>query len=922
MNMEKCKNIAQEMKLNNYFIDDNKEITFWYFYENIISKFSLTESDTLVEYNINFNNYIINIIKRNTIFCDLNLLNNSKIVLKRYVRVFNEPIKLYYNLEKIELAFLAQFDQIPGLLNLKFPILLCYNHNQKINYNIRKLIKHFQAHKNGFNQCKIEINENSDEFENSEIRFNQFFKKIKDTNEFETPIDFDINYEDYFDFYKYQVNDKKFQFLDDKYCSRDLLVSDLCCYQSLLGYFRIYFGKTGMGKSITLIKTFKYSYNHDSFGTLYIHCKSLYNYFKNNFQRMKKILKDEIIFLFKNEYEIYKKCLSFIDNSKNNNNFFDLIIKIITNFCKNESKHYIFIFDQYKTEYDPGKCLDNLNKSLIKNNNNYGLIACCSMDNKSVRELKVKNLSNNLFKEQDYAKESDNIIIEEIDEVFDISKFTIDNGGIFDKTLDKIGKTLKNYIALKEFSRKKSFTEMENYVNDLEEKITINLKDFFKLNKKIKEENDDSELINLNHILSFTVDTDYNIDFLKEKKNLIPFKYFDIQLNKKDENLAKIIVNYELVGEVMNKIYEDIIYENNNIYQIFDRLNLDQGALGRLYEKYVIHFMEPDKYTHERKLFNLFNIKETVVVDKFVPTSKEKYFERKFKIRSLKEGDYLFKQKQFAGKAFDTAILRAKKNGEIEVFFFQISFNKETLYSLDKLNLFIETFIQYFRQQFDFKIKQNNVYFTYIFHTKNQDELYQACKDKDLKCIFFNPSIQIFTDENNIEIDEIADINNIFINPFILFGKDKDIEMKDLTNKKLLKDITQPNFILNDKQKKRLKKLWKNLFEEFKNSDIEISFSHITRFIDEKYLSNKIFYLRELNKNEFGDWIDSIIENEKDEEIIEEKNVLLIFRKENNLSFRIISEDGEIYSIKYIPIKTKGDVKNYDVYFVKILLNN
>ena len=146
--------------------------------------------------------------------------------------------------------------------------------------------------------------------------------------------------------------------------------------------------------------------------------------------------------------------------------------------------------------------------------------------------------------------------------------------------------------------------------------------------------------------------------------------------------------------------------------------------------------------------------------------------------------------------------------------------------------------------------------------------------------------------------------------------------MKDLTNKKLLKDITQPNFILNDKQKKRLRKLWKNLFEEFKNSDIEISFSHITRFIDEKYLSNKIFYLRELNKNEFGDWIDSIIENEKDEEIIEEKNVLLIFRKENNLSFRILSDKGEIFSIKYIPIKTKGDVKNYDVYFVKILLNN
>lgn len=49
----------------------------------------------------------------------------------------------------------------------------------------------------------------------------------------------------------------------------------------------------------------------------------------------------------------------------------------------------------------------------------------------------------------------------------------------------------------------------------------------------------------------------------------------------------------------MNKIYEYIIYENKNIYQIFDNINLDEGALGGLYEKYVIHFMEPNKYTNE-----------------------------------------------------------------------------------------------------------------------------------------------------------------------------------------------------------------------------------------------------------------------------------------------------------------------------------
>ena len=53
--------------------------------------------------------------------------------------------------------------------------------------------------------------------------------------------------------------------------------------------------------------------------------------------------------------------------------------------------------------------------------------------------------------------------------------------------------------------------------------------------------------------------------------------------------MAKVVSNYDLIGEVMNKIYEYIIYENNNIYQIFDNTNLDRGALGGLYEKYVIH---------------------------------------------------------------------------------------------------------------------------------------------------------------------------------------------------------------------------------------------------------------------------------------------------------------------------------------------
>ena len=250
----------------------------------------------------------------------------------------------------------------------------------------------------------------------------------------------------------------------------------------------------------------------------------------------------------------------------------------------------------------------------------------------------------------------------------------------------------------------------------------------------------------------------------------------------------------------MNKLYEDIIYENNNIFQIFDNIKLDRGALDGLYEKYVIHFMEPDEHIHERKLFNIFNINEVLTVEKFVPNSNEKYFNHSYEIRKLKDGDYLFKQKQFGGKAFDCAIIRVNNNTNAQVFFFQISINKDTLYSIQQLNTIIKTFIDYFGYQFELKIKQEDVYFSYIFHTKNKDELCKKCDKNNLKCIFFNPSIQKFINKNNEELDDINNennINNIFVNPFKLYNnnnKDNDIDMEDLANIKVSNNIMQPNF--------------------------------------------------------------------------------------------------------------------------------
>ena len=917
--MEKNQSIIKTMKLNNYFIDDGKEISFQDFYSKIIPKMENPESNVNKTLEIGYKNYIVKISKKNSFFCDINLLKDNKAIKKTFQRVFIHPIKLIYQLEVIEIAFLKQLDELPQTLNLKFPILNCINHDEMIEDNIKDLVQHFQRN-NGINHCKIEISEKKISDDNSKRKFYNVFESIEDKNEFETPIDFDINYENYFDFYKYQIKDNKFEIFDDNNFSRYLSISNLCMSRKLLGSFRIYYGQEGMGKSITLIKTFKYNYNHDLFGTLYIHCKCLFNYYNRNLNKFKKILKDEIIYLFKNEYNKYKNCCNFIDESPKNNNFFEIIINIINKFCNNESKEYIFIFDQYKAEYDLNKDLNKLNDKIIKNNKKYGIIACCSMDNESIRELKLKNLSINLFEERDSDENSDNIVIKEINEIFDISNLTIDNGGIYDKTLNKIGKTLKNYIILKEFFRNNNYKEKERYEKFLKEKIKENLIDFFKLNRKVNVENGDENLINLYNILSFTINTEYKLEYLKKIKNLIPFKYFDIKLLKKDDEIAKVVFNYELIGEVMNKIYEYIIYENKNIYQIFDNINLDEGALGGLYEKYVIHFMEPNKYTNERLLFNLFNIQKIITVDKFVPKSNEKYFENEFDAIKLIEGDYLFKQEQFAGKAFDCAIIRIKKNSAAEVFLFQISIYKSTLYSIIDLNSFIEEFIKYFNYQFMFKINKEDVYFTYIFHTREKNNLYSKCAKKKLKCIFFNPSIQRFTNINNADLDDIDNkisLDDIFINPFnIINNFDNDIIMKDETNEIVLKDILKPNFALNDNQKKGIVNLWKNLYPQFKNIIIDLSYSHTSYSLDQNFLSNKTMYLRQLYENEIDDWIKVIIDVNKDAEITKKNNLLLVYKK-TNLYFRVISNDGIAYQIEYIPIRAKVGIKNYDIYIVK-----
>ena len=86
--MEEYQSITNEMKLNKISIDDNYEITFESFYSNIIPLLKKLESNTKEELKINYKNYVIKLIKNNSIFCEINLLKDNYSI-KILERVFN-----------------------------------------------------------------------------------------------------------------------------------------------------------------------------------------------------------------------------------------------------------------------------------------------------------------------------------------------------------------------------------------------------------------------------------------------------------------------------------------------------------------------------------------------------------------------------------------------------------------------------------------------------------------------------------------------------------------------------------------------------------------------------------------------------------------------------------------------------------------
>ena len=814
------------------------------------------------------------------------------------------PIFVSYDNQLINVVSPEQFENIPDLLNIKKPLLKCSKNSELSSmFSFGFILKHYDCK----SVISIVLRENLNKSNKlNEKEFKAFFSKIFPSNGcFLNPNDFDKHFSDYFDYYKTFNNLKEFIFYDNEDEERQNLIFDFCSKKEFIGSLYIFYGLPGMGKSTTIIKAFKYDYDHTQNGTLYINCKCIYYNFMNNLAVMKNILIDEIPYLFQNEYNNYLKCRDEIWNycRKPFSTFWE-VINIIEKYCDNTSKNYFFIFDQYKHDIDLNQELFKFNLK-VKNKKNFGLIACCSMNDKDVRNYKLSTLFG-----EEIQKKTENMIIIEIKEVVDISPLLeIDKNGKYDKALEKLGKTFKSLNELKDIYYFYNYDQLNKYMEEKRKKIKENLLEFF----KIKGLNGQIELDNIYNILYFSVGKDYQLDYLKKIKNYIPFKYFNIKKCENNDELAYIEYNFPLVQEVLGEIYEYIIYGNSSIYNIFNEVKLDAGALGGIFEKLVSYHMSPNNIIKKKLLFQTFCVTKVYTVDKFLPNDNEKINEKMFECQTLEQGTYFFKQKIFSGKGFDLGIIEINNKNQAKVYLFQVSISKEKIYTAELLKKYINGFIEYFKLQFSFVIEKENVFFTYLFDPKNKDNLLQLCDNKNMPCIFFNPLSKLFTDKNDYEI---INIQNIFIAPF---KKDNDdIIIEDLGEKMYNKTLD-----LNEKNTSIIIEILKK--EMDLKDNIKLQFSHKISSFSEEILDTERIFIRKIENDEKG-WKSCFSkyktndlekkvgekEEEKEEKLV--INAILLIFKKDNLIFKFISKNGKIYGLNKIPIIKKTVKRYYDIY--------
>ena len=654
------------------------------------------------------------------------------------------PYNMFINEKKyikLEIISMSQINNIAKENNLNEVLIFCTQCGKKY-FNIT--YDQLKEHKDHKQVC---IKESFPIKKLTENDFGKFFKEnFKFISKTLNPIEYEPNFRLYFKNSETIITEGKIEIFEDKFHKRfEHITNNLAPinnYESLIQFF----GQPGKGKTLSIIGVLKYMMNHTYTGTLYINCKALFNLKESMY--IKQLFIDEIPYLFFGCYKDYIQCVNNINNyyyNINTSSFFEIINVIIDYISDLQKKkdEYLLVFDQYNDKVDlDGKNLESLkNKLLIKKSQNlkntkFFIITFSSMNNLDIRKYKVQYINGEINKKNEYGH-----ILHEINNIeYNLS---IDNGGIYDKALKRLGYGLKFFNILKYYYSKHKDENIDLFINKTKSRIRDNLLDFYKTN------NDElSNTSNLKILFSFSTDVIYSKDQLQQIINNVPFKYFDI-VEGKNSNEYSITFSFPLVGEVINQLYSDIININPSIYTNLTKIELDEGAKGKFFEKIITYYLNIQSSIYKGKekieLFKDYPINHHKEIDVLVLNKNEKFINEKIK-NKLQKGVYLLTQKRYNGKALDIALINISDINEI--IGIQISIHKNGIFTQAQVSEFLANLNKNIKNYFDLDVEDTNLYFCYIFEDDNIDStMIQKCRENGMKYIFFNVTNKSFLDD-------------------------------------------------------------------------------------------------------------------------------------------------------------------------------
>ena len=791
---EQLSDIETKEKLEKMIIfqfDLNETINMQYFYE----KLNIVRGEILKKQNkYTFNNpYYLElknglkaeIFDFEDYFFSFKLAN----ILKRSIYSFpiKTKIKKKNNENDIDIISFNQLKFIITQKELSSPVLFCNNCEQKVSLDSYNIISHRDhiltiLDSENFNECK------------NEEELNNFFKK--ENFNFESAISFESNFDEYFN-KKNRINsNKEFIYYDNIEGRKNL--SKCLNLDSAIGNYQIFYGEEGIGKSITLIYTLKYQINHSNCKTLYIHCKYLtYLEKKNKYSEIRKILIDEIPFLFYNNFARYQDCLNIIKKFKfdSNNTIWDLI-KVILKSLNFESKKCLIVFDQYSNKFDPKSKIENIVEELFSleyGKKTFAIFNFMSMNNTDVKDIKISSLLKSDIQSKYLPSELNNIVCD-----IKFSKIK------YQQMFEKVGKTLKNYH---EISQIKDGKKLDEYYRNKKEKIKEKIIKF--LNRGKNGVLTHKEAYNL---MNFSVNIFYTKEEIKKLSDIIHFKYFGVKNIRQN---YQIFYLYPVVEETLKEMY----YNCNDNNQIVNDKQLSHdlikdGGSGYSFDQAILKYLSPSKNEVNNNIPDII-ISEKKQIPRFIPKNNEvnaPYIKEKIKIEKNKA--YLIEQKVLGRKGLDFIIIDYNCKEPI-IFAFKVSANKEKIYKKDDIKMILNSMISYLDNFFiNLKIKKENAYFGYIFPLVNENKsnfktMIQLCEKNNISYSYFCDKQNKILNINKRFILSIYEmVNNPFNSENILI-----YDNKNFGRKCPLKKIKNPKYEIFEDTKNHIMHILKEVYK-------------------------------------------------------------------------------------------------------------